>query len=111
VAAGPGWVGLRLLRHWRVLDLATVRSVRVGTPRSFAGPLGVPSGEPQLLLEDASGHRLEIGAGALAPGIAEAVIEGIGPEAAVDPDAAALLQRADEAEHTDTGDEDGGGRA
>jgi hypothetical protein len=97
VAAGPGWVGLRLLRHWRVLDLDSVRSVRVAAPRSFAGPLGVPSGEPQLLLEDGSGHRLEIGAGALAPGIAEAVIEGLGPEAAVDADAAALLQRADKA--------------
>ena len=56
----------------------------------------MPSGEPQLLLEDAAGQRLEIGAGALAPGIAEAVIEGLGPEAAIEPDAAAMLERAEE---------------
>ncbi|HVM63543.1 MAG TPA: hypothetical protein VMU14_01690 [Acidimicrobiales bacterium] len=108
VAAGPGWVGVRLLRRWRVLDLGAVRSVRVSAPRPFAGPLGVPSGEPQLLLEDAEGHQLEIGAGALAPGIAETVIEGLGPDAAVDADAAALLQRAENAEE---GGEAGDGRA
>jgi hypothetical protein len=95
VAAGPGWVGVRFLRRWRVLDLSEVRVVRVGAPRSFAGPLGVPSGEPQLHLEDAQGRMLEIGAGALAPGIAEAVIEGLGPEAAIDPEAAAMLERAE----------------
>jgi hypothetical protein len=96
VAAGPGWVGVRFLRRWRVLDLSDVRAVRVSAPRPFAGPLGVPSGEPQLLLEDAEGHHLEIGAGALAPGIAETVIEGLGPEAAIDPDAAAMLERAED---------------
>ena len=96
VAAGPGWVGVRFLRRWRVLDLSDVRVVRVSAPRPFAGPLGVPSGEPQLLLEDAEGHHLEIGAGALAPGIAEAVIEGLGPEVAIDPDAAAMLERAED---------------
>jgi hypothetical protein len=95
VAAGPGWVGVRFLRRWRVLDLSEVKLVRVSAPRPFAGPLGVPSGEPQLLLEDAGGHRLEIGAGALAPGIAETVIEGLGPDAAIDADAAALLERAE----------------
>jgi len=107
VAAGQGWVALRLVRRWRVLELASVRSVRVGAPRSFAGPLGVPSGEPQLLLEDAAGRHLQIGAGALAPGIAETVIDGLGPDVAVDPDAAALLERAEEAGEA----EEGGARA
>jgi hypothetical protein len=101
VAAGPGWVGVRFLRRWRVLDLSDVRVVRVGTPRPFAGPFGVPSGEPQLLLEDGSGHQLEIGAGALAPGIAETVIEGLGPQAAVDPQAAAMLERAEAPDEPD----------
>jgi len=95
VAAGPGWVGVRLLRRWRVLELSDVRAVRVSAPRPFAGPLGVPSGEPQLLLEDRAGHQLEIGAGALAPDIAEQVIEGLGPDAAIEPDAAAMLERAE----------------
>jgi len=112
VAAGQGWVALRLLRRWRVLDLADVRAVRVSPPRSFAGPLGVPSGEPQLLLEDVAGGHLQIGAGALAPGIAETVIDGLGPDAAVDPDAAALLQRAEEAgEAGEGGAGEGGERA
>lgn len=95
VAAGPGWVGVRFVRRWRVLDLSEVKVVRVGAPRSFAGPLGVPSGEPQLHLEDGEGRMLEIGAGALAPEIAEAVIEGLGPDVSIAPEAAALLERAE----------------
>ena len=32
VAAGPGWVGVRFLRRWRVLDLSDVRAVRGQRP-------------------------------------------------------------------------------
>jgi len=95
VAAGPGWVGVRFVRRWRVLDLSEVAVVRISAPRSFAGPLGVPSGEPQLHLEDREGHMLEIGAGALAPEIAEALIEGLGPDVSIAPEAAAMLEHAE----------------
>src|SRR5271170_447817 len=33
MAAGPGWIGVRIVRRWRVIDLGQVRTVRfVDTP-------------------------------------------------------------------------------
>jgi hypothetical protein len=54
VAAGPGWIGVRILRHWSVLDLGQVRTVRMGVEHPFGGfgpfrgghfgPFGLPGG-------------------------------------------------------------------
>jgi hypothetical protein len=37
VAAGPRWIGVRLLGRWRVIDLGQVRVVRLADERPFPG--------------------------------------------------------------------------
>ena len=111
VAAGPGWVGIRILRHWRVVDLGQVRAVRLGVDNPLGGfgpfrsgrfgPFG-PSGEPPtlpagptggtaLILEDASGGRIELEPDALESGLADVVRRGLAPDADITPDAARAL--------------------
>ncbi len=105
VAAGPGWVGVRILRHWRVLDLGAVRAVSLGreNPLGGFGPFGsfgggrfgdAPPGGPggvALVLEDASGSRVEIEAEALESGLGEVLRRGLAPSAQISPDAARAL--------------------
>src|SRR5579872_3621813 len=105
VAAGPGWVGVRILRHWRVLDLGAVRAVSLGrdNPWGGFGPLGsfgggrfggAPPGGPgsvALVLEDMTGSRIEIEPDALESGLADVVRRGLGPSAQISPDAARVL--------------------
>jgi hypothetical protein len=42
VAAGPRWIGVRIIGRWRVIDLGDVRAVRLGTetPLGGFGPFG-----------------------------------------------------------------------
>jgi hypothetical protein len=124
VAAGPGWVGVRIFRHWRVVDLGEVRAVRLGFDNPFGdfgpfrsvpfgarlGTLGLPPGSDPghdsasspgegpagptghaLVLEDASGGRIELEPDALESGLADVVRRGLSPNAAITPDAARAL--------------------
>ncbi len=109
VAAGPGWIGVRVVGRWRVVDLAQVRVVRMaddgplpGFGFGFGSPEtgGVPGGHPRggipgvgraLVLEDSAGRRVDIGVEALGQGLADVVRRGLGPDASVDPDAARAL--------------------
>jgi len=142
IAAGPGWIGVRFLRHWRVVDLSAVRAVHMGFEDPFGGfgpfgrgrfgPFGLPGaggamgglprelgpgpggpaaggpdesgpaggspagGNPAgsgraLVLEDASGGRIELEPDALDSGLADVVRRGLNPNADVTPDAARAL--------------------
>jgi hypothetical protein len=110
VAAGPGRVGIRFLRRWRVIDLGQVRAVRLadqgpfGGLGGFGGPGGFPGfggphgsrgggeGGRTLVFEDAHGGRVQIGMDALDSGLAEVVREGLSPDADIDPEAARALE-------------------
>jgi len=140
VVAGPRWVGVRLVRRWRVVDLDQVRAVRLaggggtgpggfggfggfsgfggfggfggsggsggpGLGRGFwvvgsaggsgssrqGGPgLGFPGS--RIVLEDESGAHVDLALDALGSGVADVLAYGLGPDARVEPDAAAVLQ-------------------
>jgi hypothetical protein len=111
VAAGPGWVGVRFLRRWRVIDLGQVRAVRLAHdgpfpgfgrfgglgpmgPRGTRNPMGPYGGGPgggTLVFEDLQGGRVDIGVDALDGGLAAVVRAGLAPDAEVDPGAARAL--------------------
>lgn len=101
VAAGPGWIGVRVVRRWRVIDLSQVRTVRLADGAGFggAGFGGFPGGRfggSSVVFEDDSGGRVDIGVDALGSGIAEVVLHGLGPEVDIDPDAARALEQGDD---------------
>jgi hypothetical protein len=119
VGAGPRWVGIRLFRRWRVVDLGEVRAVRLagsapgapaaggfagfggaggfGTFASFGALGGVgrfggsPASGTSIVFEDASGGRVDIWVDALDGRLADVVRSGLAPDAVVDPDAARAL--------------------
>lgn len=102
VAAGPGWIGVRVVRAWRTVDLRRVRAVRVADagafgvvasgPGALAGRFGArPGARPTIVLEDDAGHVIDIGADALDAGIGDVVRHGLGPGAVVDDEARRLL--------------------
>ena len=111
VAAGPGWIGVRVVRRWRVLDLDQVRTVRLddrglgGFGTGFAGGFGFGGGGGfgagrftgrSVVLEDAFGGRVDIGLDALDGGISEVLRHGLAPGVHIEPDAALALEPAPE---------------
>jgi len=111
VAAGPSWVGVRIVRRWRVVDLGRVRAVSLagGGTAGFSGfgsgggarrpggpgPWGnTGTGGTLIVLEDDAGARIDLDVAALGAGVADVVAQGLGADATIDPDAAAVLDRA-----------------
>lgn len=97
VAAGPGWIGVRIVGHWRVLDLAQVRTVRLDD--GGLGGFGFGGGRftgRSVVLEDAFGGRVDIGLDALDAGISDVLRHGLAPEVYIDPGAALALGPAPE---------------
>ena len=98
---GRAGSGCRVVRHWRVLDLDQVRTVRLddgglgGFGFGFAGGFGFGGGGGfgagrftgrSVVLEDAFGGRVDIGLDALDAGISEVLRHGLAPEVHIDPD-------------------------
>jgi len=100
VAAGPRWIGVRFVRRWRVVDLGQVRAVHLagGELPGFAWFGGTARGRAggRVVLEDEFGTRLDVDLDALGAGMADVLVEGLPPDALVDPEAAGAL---DEARH------------
>jgi hypothetical protein len=103
MAAGPGWIGVRFVRRWRVIDLGQVRTVRFVDGAGFGGFGSFVGGggfggfgggrftSPRVVLEDAGGATVEIGLDALNAPIGDMLRHGLGPDAQIDPDAARAL--------------------
>lgn len=95
LAAGPGWIGVRVVRKWRIVDLRKV--IRVGvadpSPRSPFSPTAL--GGRALLLEDATGAQVRVDLDALGHGIDEILSEGLAPEASLDAEAYEILRPSD----------------
>ena len=100
VAAGPGWVGVRMVRRWRTVDLGDVRRVRVAARTALPGvayqraggfPGAAGLAAPSLVFEDEAGHTIDIGVDALGSGVGDVVRHGLGPDAVIDVDAQELL--------------------
>ena len=95
VAAGPGWIGLRLLGRWRTLDLGQVRSVRLSDESWLPGGLARGAGHT-LLLEGESGDRIPIAVSMLDVGLGDVLRRGLGPGAVIDAEAQQVLGEAAE---------------
>lgn len=93
MAAGPGWIGVRFVRRWRVIDLGQVRTVRFVDTAGFGrfGGFGGGFAAPRVVLEDAGGATVEIGLDALDAPIGDMLRHGFGPDTQIDPDAARAL--------------------
>lgn len=96
VAAGPGWIGVRVFGPWRTIDLGDVRAVRVadGTPGAGwgGGFVGARFGSAavagrSVVIEGGDGQLIDVGADAWEAGIGDVVRRGLGPAAVVDPGA------------------------
>lgn len=93
VVAGRGWVGVRVLRRWRLVDLGSVRAVRV-VPGAPFGPFGARSNSGRtVLLEDDEGRSVGLDIDAMDPAFADVVRDGLGSGVAIDAEARAALGR------------------
>ena len=115
VAAGPRWIGVRVLGRWRVVDLDEVSTVRLAGDSAFPGwthfrgPYGPGVGGPfggagdrpaiggaggdSIVLEDSAGGHVRIGVEALNAGLADVIRHGLAADAHVEPGAAAVLDQ------------------
>jgi len=96
VVAGPRWMGVRILRRWRVVDLDRVQAVRMSDGAFVGfGPLaGRGFSGRRVVFEDDRGGRVDIDLDALGSGVADVVARGLGDDARVDPDAARAIDAA-----------------
>jgi len=112
LAAGPRWVAVRFLLRWRVVDLGAVRAVHLGGDSPFVpffrfggGRPGVPGapggpaaggggggGVRSVVFEDAEGRRINVDVGVFDADLADVVRRGLGPDVAVDPAVADVLE-------------------
>ncbi len=105
LAAGPGWIGVRVVRRWRTIDLDQVRSVRLidgggfpgggfpggGFPGRFPGSGQDAIGPRSLVIEDSGGNRVDVGLEALGSGFGEVLRQGLGPDAVIEAEAREVL--------------------
>ena len=96
VAAGSGWVGLRLVGRWQILDLDRIRRVRISDDGWLPGGFARGAGHT-LLLEGDSGDRISIAASMLDTGLGDVLRRGLGSGAVIDAEAQQVLQDAAEA--------------